>query len=116
MQFRRTLIQNYYYKNIIKNKCYYHNNIQLTKPYLFGVYNNILNNYSLSTQSTQIKNELNTINDNNEITNNNETKSLSINDLNEMIVDPTKYNPELLKPYFRRISREGYGMNFLENK
>mmetsp|Transcript_14343 Transcript_14343/g.17617 ORF Transcript_14343/g.17617 Transcript_14343/m.17617 type:complete len:264 (-) Transcript_14343:126-917(-) len=98
-------------KNIIKNKCYYHNNIQLTKPYLFGVYNNILNNYSLSTQSTQIKNELNTINDNNEMTNNNETKSLSINDLNEMIVDPTKYNPELLKPYFRRISREGYVMH-----
>ncbi len=45
---------------------------------------------------------------------NNETslsnQVLTMHELNEMVIDPEKYDAMKLKPYFRRIPREGLGI------
>ena len=45
--------------------------------------------------------------------NTNNNNRLSITDLNEMVIDPEKYDAMRLKPYFRRIPREGLGIYFI---
>jgi len=41
----------------------------------------------------------------------NTSGKLSIYDLNEMVIDPEKYDALKLRPYFRRIPREGFVMH-----